>query len=61
MNEGGILELIQHNFDRNKQLIKSSTKVSELNFFEEFSDEIQKELQNIELILAADGEWLLLK
>lgn len=50
------MELIKHNVERNTTLLKRPVKVLELNFLQEFSKEIAEELQNVEIILAADGK-----
>lgn len=41
---------------RNKKLTKCPVKVMELNFLKEFSEEMQKELQKVEIVIAADGK-----
>lgn len=55
---GGILELIQQNVKRNGKIQKESVKVMELNFLNEFSNELKTELDNVEVVLAADGKYI---
>ncbi|KAK9736177.1 Lysine methyltransferase [Popillia japonica] len=55
INEGGILNLLQTNIDRNKALVKKSISVLELNFFKtDFNAELLKLLPDVRIILAAD-------
>lgn len=56
VNEGGILELIEQNVERNKNLVKNHIKVMELNFLRELPKEIKEILVDVEIILAADGK-----
>ncbi|KAI4471535.1 methyltransferase-related [Holotrichia oblita] len=55
INEGGILDLLQNNIDRNKALVKNPISVLELNFFKnDFNPELLKLLLDVKIILAAD-------
>lgn len=59
INEGGILNLLQNNIDRNKVLVKNPISVLELNFFKnDFNPELLKLLTNVKIILAADGNYM---
>lgn len=58
IDKGGILDLIRSNVKRNKEFVKKPVQVTGLDFMLPLSQEMKKELQNIEMILAADGECL---
>lgn len=54
---GGLLELIEHNINKNKSITRHATKVLELDFMKsEFSPEIEEILPEVNIILAADGK-----
>lgn len=53
---GGILELINRNIQRNLNNIKGRVCTMELDFKKELSEPMIKELEKVELVIAADGE-----
>lgn len=61
INIGGILKLIENNINRNKHLFNNTIiSVMELNFKNtEWSKELQYEINKCDIILAADGWWIL--
>lgn len=59
INAGGILNLIQRNFTRNHTYIKSEYHIEEVNFLNlRWSKELEERLQSANIILAADGKFI---
>lgn len=56
MDVGGILDLIKLNAKYNAKLIKSQFKVMPLDFTESWSKVLTKEIEDTDVIIAADGE-----
>ncbi|BES90884.1 Putative methyltransferase [Nesidiocoris tenuis] len=55
ISTGGILELIQRNLDRNRNLVKASSFVLEFDFYaDEWSTSLEQNVKQAEIILAAD-------
>uniref|UniRef100_A0A0K8TGH5 Methyltransferase-like protein 22 n=1 Tax=Lygus hesperus TaxID=30085 RepID=A0A0K8TGH5_LYGHE len=55
VDKGGILELIQRNFKRNNHLMKASTSVLSLDFYQEdWSPALERKLKETDIIIAAD-------
>ncbi|XKL63466.1 hypothetical protein PGB90_005830 [Kerria lacca] len=57
INEAYILETIEKNFKRNNNLIKATYKIKELNFFKNWTTDIENILNNTEIILASEGNF----
>ena len=56
VNIGGILKLIERNFQKNQSLIKSKLSVVELNFLNtNWQDTLKDKIDTIDVIMAADG------
>lgn len=56
MDVGGILDLIKLNAKYNAKLIKFQFKVMPLDFTESWSKVLTKEIEDTDVIIAADGE-----
>ncbi|KAJ8687891.1 hypothetical protein QAD02_023686, partial [Eretmocerus hayati] len=55
VNVGGILKLIEDNFYRNKELIKSKTCVTELDFMNlNWNAILNEKMKNVDVVMAAD-------
>ncbi|KAF6203286.1 hypothetical protein GE061_003704 [Apolygus lucorum] len=55
IDKGGILELIQRNFSRNQHLMKASTSVLSLDFYQDdWSPQLKRKLKETDIIIAAD-------
>lgn len=55
---GNILKLIERNFRKNKSLVKCKYCVRELNFLNtDWSEDFKRKLDNVDIIMAADGKF----
>lgn len=53
---GNILQIIKSNFERNQNHIKSSYSIIGLDFFNDFNEKLIEAIQDVSIILAADGK-----
>lgn len=56
MDRGDLLNLIRHNIDLNKDLVKFPIEVMELDFQQpSLKIEMQQKLPDVKIVIAADG------
>ncbi len=58
IDEGHILPTIRSNFKRNENLVNSTFTVEEYDFFKVWSADIQDTVDNTEIILVSEGNFL---